>query len=204
MDTVRKYVVGLTGGIGSGKSAAADIFRALGITVVDADTLSREVVEPGQPALEAIAEHFGSDVINADGGLDRAAMRSRVFADPDQREWLEALLHPLIADLIRLRLDGAASPYAVLETPLLFETEQHRLVDRTLVIDVGEETQLARAMQRDASDADTIRSIIGAQMERSERASRADDVICNEGSLAQLEAAIQALHERYLEMTKQR
>lgn len=204
MDAARKYVVGLTGGIGSGKSAAADIFRSLGISVVDADTLSREVVEPGQPALEAIADHFGSDVIGADGGLDRAAMRSRVFADPAQREWLEALLHPLIADLIRRRLGAASSPYAVLETPLLFETEQYRLVDRTLVIDVGEDTQLERAMRRDASDADTIRSIIGAQIERGERAARADDVISNEGSLAQLESAIHALHEKYLGMTKER
>ena len=204
MDNAKKYVVGLTGGIGSGKTAAADIFQSLGITIINADALSREVVEPGQPALTSIAEHFGSDVIAADGSLDRALMRTRVFSDPEHRAWLEALLHPLIADLIRQRLADADSPYAILETPLLFETDQHRLVDRTLVIDVSEETQLARAMQRDCSDADTIRSIIAAQIDRDERSARADDLVSNEGDLSALRNEIERLHKKYIEMAKGR
>ncbi len=200
MDAVNKYVVGLTGGIGSGKSAAADIFRNFGIDVVDADALSREVVEPGQAALDSIAEHFGKAILSTDGSLDRASLRALVFSNPAERSWLEALLHPLIADLIRLRLEASESPYAVLESPLLFETEQYRLVNRVLVIDTSEETQLARAMRRDGSDEGTIRSIIAAQIPRSERSAQADDVVGNEGSLEQLQNEIGILHKQYLEI----
>ncbi len=203
MNAANKYVVGLTGGIGSGKSAAADTFRALGVHVVDADVLSREVVEPGQPALHAIAQHFGSDILNADGSLDRAALRKLVFSNHEHKHWLEALLHPLIADLIRLRLAEAGSDYAILESPLLLETEQHKLVDRVLVIDVSEETQLARAMARDGSDSVIIRSIIASQIERNERSRRADDVVCNEGSMDQLRQDIEALHRKYQGIAKE-
>ncbi len=198
MIVANKFVVGLTGGIGSGKSAAADIFRALGGNVVNADDLSREVVEPGLPALDSIAAHFGRDILNADGSLDRASLRAVVFSNDEHKSWLEALLHPLIADLIRARLGDSESPYSILESPLLFETDQHKLVDRILVVDVSEETQLARAMDRDGSDADLIRSIIASQIERTERISRADDVVSNEGSLETLRDSIEALHRKYL------
>ena len=203
MNAAHKFVVGLTGGIGSGKSAAADIFRSFGVNVVNADDLSREVVEPGQPALASIAAHFGEDILNPDGSLDRASLRTLVFSNSEHKSWLEALLHPLIAELIRARLGETESDYSILESPLLFETEQHRFVDRILVVDVSEETQLARAMNRDGSDADTIRSIIASQIERTERTSRADDVVCNEGSLEMLRDSIETLHRKYQGMAAQ-
>lgn len=197
MNTVKKYVVGLTGGIGSGKSAAAEIFRTLGVHVVDADALAREVVEPGQPALLDIAAHFGSDILTIEGALDRAALRKIVFSNPEHKSWLEKLLHPLIADLLQLRLNNAESAYSILESPLLLETAQYKMVDRILVIDAREETQLARAVRRDGSDVDTIKSIIASQINRAERTQRADDLVPNEGSLEQLKENIAALHTRY-------
>ncbi|GJM12395.1 MAG: dephospho-CoA kinase [Pseudohongiella sp.] len=201
MNATERFVVGLTGGIGSGKSAAARIFRESGVEVIDADALAREVVEPGRPALADIASHFGSEVIAEDGNLDRAALRTIVFSDPDQRLWLEDLLHPLIAELLENRLQAVNSPYAILESPLLLETEQHKLADRVLVIDATEETQLARAMQRDGSNEEVIRSIIASQISRSDRSQRADDLVLNEGSLEELRLSIMALHRNYLEMS---
>lgn len=198
MNTRKKYVVGLTGGIGSGKSAAAEIFRVLGVHVVDADALAREVVEPGQPALVDIAKHFGSDILTAEGLLDRAALRKIVFSNPEHKFWLEKLLHPRIAKLMQLRLNESKSAYAILESPLLLETEQHKLVDRILVVDVTEETQLARAVRRDGSDVTTIKSIIASQIGRVARTQRADDLVLNEGSLEQLQENITLLHAKYL------
>lgn len=198
MNTRKKYVIGLTGGIASGKSAAAKTFRALGVHVVDADALAREVVEPGQPALVNIAKHFGSDILTAKGLLDRAALRRIVFSNPKHKSWLEKLLHPRIADLMQLRLNESKSAYAILESPLLLETKQHKLVDRILVVDVSEETQLARAVRRDGSDVDTIKSIIASQIDRVERTQRADDLVLNEGSLEQFQENIALLHAKYL------
>lgn len=198
MNTTKKYVVGLTGGIGSGKSAAAEAFRALGVDVIDADRLSREVVEAGQPALKEIASHFGDDILTPQGSLDRAALRKIVFSDPIQKSWLEHLLHPLIADLIKLRLNEAGSAYVILESPLLLETEQYKLVDRILVIDASEEQQLARSVRRDGSDVETIRSIIASQIDRDKRSQRADDLILNEGSLELLRENIESLHTYYM------
>ncbi len=203
MRTPRKYVVGLTGGIGSGKSAAAKIFRALGVDVVDADALSREVVEPGQPALEEIVAHFGADIIASDGSLDRAALRKIVFSEPEQKAWLERLLHPQIEALIERRIDEAQSAYVVLESPLLLETKQHKLVDRILVIDVSEDVQLARSVRRDGSDTKTIRSIIASQLDRRERSRLADDLVLNEGSLELLKANIDTLHTQYTELANE-
>ncbi|MEX0963640.1 MAG: dephospho-CoA kinase [Pseudohongiellaceae bacterium] len=197
MNAVKKFVVGLTGGIGSGKSAAADIFRSLGVHVIDADQLAREVVEPGQAALDEIALHFGDAILTAEGTLDRAALRTLVFSEPSQKTWLENLLHPLIADLLQARLQRNDSDYSILESPLLLETDQHKLVDRVLVIDVSEETQLARAMARDGSDATIIRSIMASQIARDERVRRAHDVVTNEGSLELLRTTIQTLHKTY-------
>jgi dephospho-CoA kinase len=194
------FVVGLTGGIGSGKSAVSERFQRLGIEVVDADVASREVVRPGQPALQSIAEHFGADVIQPDGSLDRARLRGLVFANPSERVWLERLLHPLINAWIEQQLASAASPYALLVSPLLAETGQIRFAQRVLVVDVSEETQLARTMARDANDAAQVKAIMAAQASRESRLALADDVISNDAGLDALDAAVAELHQRYLQL----
>jgi len=197
------FTVGLTGGISSGKSAVAQLFRQRGITVVDADQAARAAVLPGSPALAKIRAHFGAAVLKEDGSLNRAWLREAVFADPEQRQWLEALLHPAIAVLIDEALANAASPYAILESPLLLETSQHTLVNRILVVDVSEATQVARAIQRDGGDEAQIRAIMDAQISRHARLGRADDIIDNDGPLAALEPAVAALHQRYLALAGQ-
>lgn len=197
------FVVGITGGIGSGKTAVSDRFAALGIHVVDADLASRAVVEPGRPALVDIAEHFGDEIIGADGGLDRAALRARVFADEEERRWLERLLHPRIAEEIRAGLAQARSPYAMLVSPLLVEAGQATFVNRILVVDVPVETQVARTMARDANSEEQVRRIVAAQASREDRLARADDVIVNDAGLDALDAAVEALHARYLEMARE-
>lgn len=195
---MKPFVVGLTGGIGSGKSAVSARFDALGIEIVDADQASRTVVQPGQPALAAIAEHFGPEIIGVDGGLDRARLRQRIFADPAEREWLEKLLHPRIAIEIFRGLQAATSPYVLLVSPLLIEAKQDKLANRVLVVDVEESTQLARTMSRDANSEQQVRAIMSAQTDRQARLARADDVIRNEGTLEELHVQVDALHTRYL------
>ena len=195
------WVLGLTGGIGSGKSAASDYFAKLGIVVVDADIVAREVVEPGQPAWQAIREHFGPEVLQADGSLNRAWLRQKVFAEPAERQWLEQQTHPRIRDSIIRQLQQAQSPYAILSSPLLFESGQAQLTARTLLIDVPEEVQLQRASARDGNDTEQIRRIMAAQLSRQERRARADDLVDNSGSLEQLYAQLQGLHERYLSLS---
>lgn len=195
-------VVGVTGGIGSGKTAATDRFQALGITVVDADLASRVVVEPGRPALKAIEEHFGKEVIADDGTLNRRALRDIVFANPEERKWLERLTHPLIAQEIVSQIKASQSPYTVLASPLLLESGQSRMAQRVLVIDVPEDVQIARTATRDNTDADSVKAIIAAQMKRADRLAKADDVIVNDRSLEDLHQAVDALHQQYLEMAK--
>ncbi|MFZ5722371.1 MAG: dephospho-CoA kinase [Pseudomonadota bacterium] len=197
-----RFIVGLTGGIGSGKTAASDWFRNQGITVVDADVVARQVVEPGTPALAAIAEHFGRHVLQADGTLDRAALRRIVFEKPEERRWLEQLTHPLIAQEILRQLTAATSAYALLVSPLLFETRQRDFVARTLLIDVPEARQVARTAARDKVEEDQVRAIMAAQMPRSERRTRADDIADNDGTLAELHAQLERLHARYLELAR--
>lgn len=192
------YVVGLTGGIGSGKSAAAERFEALGIAVVDADVESRRVVEPGEAALDAIAARFGTEVLDHDGRLDRARLRERVFQDADQRRWLEQLLHPLINRRMAEQLREATSPYAVLVNPLMRGRDPR--ANRILVIDVPEALQVRRTMTRDGVDEAQARAVLAAQIDRRQRRSFADDVIVNDGTLADLHAAVDALHERYLRL----
>ena len=204
MNTAKRYVVGLTGGIGSGKSAAAEIFRTCGIEVIDADSLAREVVELDQPALGDIAAHFGSGILTAQGHLDRAALRKIVFSNPEHKSWLENLLHPLIAELLQRRLNATKSPYAILESPLLLETEQYKLVDSVIVIDVNEEIQIDRSVRRDGSDEAVIRSIIASQIDRAGRIQRADDLVSNEAGLEQLREKIEALHSKYLGMVTEK
>ncbi len=194
------YVVGLTGGIGSGKSAVSERFVAYGIKVVDADVASRVVVEPGQPALTAIAEHFGAGMIDADGALDRAALREKVFADDAERDWLQKLLHPLINQWIASELEAAQSPYVILAHPILIETGQTRICDRVLVIDVPETVQIERTMARDANTEEQVRNIMNAQASRADRLAAADDVIENDRGLDVLDAAVARLHERYQEL----
>lgn len=193
-----RFIVGLTGGIGSGKTAASDWFKGQGITIVDADVVAREVVEPGTVALDQIAGHFGSALLLEDGALDRAALRRIVFDAPEERRWLEQLLHPLIAQEIVRQLAAANSPYAMLVSPLLFETGQKNFVARTLLIDVPEELQLARTAARDSVDAAQVKSIMAAQMSREERRRRADDIVVNDAGLAELHAQLQSLHDVYL------
>lgn len=193
------FIVGLTGGIGSGKTAASDWFAAQGIVVVDADVVSRQVVEPGTPALAAIGDHFGAGVLQPDGTLDRAALRRIVFDAPEERRWLEGLLHPLIAQEILRQLSAAASPYAMLVSPLLFETGQKAFVQRTLLIDVPESVQLARTAARDGVDEAQVRAIMAAQMSREDRRARADDVVVNDGPLDGLYAQLAPLHAAYLQ-----
>jgi len=197
------FVVGITGGIGSGKSAVSDRFKRYGIKIVDADIASREVVKPGQPALAEISRHFGSDILQADGTLDRAKLRARVFADPDERKWLERLLHPQINAYLQRELQNAESPYAILVSPLMKETGQARYANRILVIDVPEQVQLQRTMKRDANDENQVRAIMAAQISRAERLAMAHDVIVNDAGLDALDAAVARLHEQYLELAAQ-
>jgi dephospho-CoA kinase len=193
-------IIGLTGGIGSGKSTVAEAFRQLGIETVDADQASRAVVEPGMPALAAISAQFGSQIIQADGSLDRAALRQIIFTDPAQKLWLESLLHPLIRDWIIEQLKAATSPYVILESPLLFETDQHQLVHKTVLVDLPEALQIERACARDGNQADQIQRIIDAQMPREEKLSRADIVLDNSAPLDTLAARVIAVHQTLLSL----
>ena len=195
-----RLIIGLTGGIGSGKTAASDFFASKDITVVDADIVAREVVEPGEPAWLAITERYGNDVLQEDQSLNRAWLRQKVFTEPDELKWLESQTHPRIRDCLIQQLRDATSPYAVLVSPLLFESGQSTLVKRTLVIDVPVDTQVMRACSRDTNDEEQIRRIIAAQIPREDRCSRADDVADNSGTLAQLHAQLEKLHHTYLTM----
>ena len=195
---MKPWILGLTGGIGSGKSAAAAHFIQLGIDLVNADQAARWVVEPGRPALAQIAEHFGADILQADGSLDRAALRARIFQDAGERRWLERLLHPLIRQEIIEVLARATSPYAILESPLLIESGQSQLCQRVLVIDVPEAVQISRTVSRDGNDEAQVRAIMAAQASRSERLAKADDVIVNDRDLAWLQQEVERLHRFYL------
>ena len=201
------WILGVTGGIGSGKTAATNYLQQLGVTVVDADVVAREVVEPGTPALAAIADYFGSDAIIATGEhagrLNRPWLRQCVFADPAQRLALEAITHPAIRDSLKQHLAAATSRYAVLASPLLWESGQVNLVQHTLLIDVAEATQMQRASSRDGVSPAQIEAIMKAQWSRAQRLARADDIISNEGSLAELHARLDALHAHYLELAAQ-
>jgi dephospho-CoA kinase len=192
------FVVGITGGIGSGKSAVTDHLATLGITVVDADKVARVVVEPGTSGLAAITEHFGSDVLLANGGLDRAALRKIVFDNHNERKVLEEITHPRIRDEIIRQLSEASSPYVVLSSPLLLESGQNTLADYVVVVDVPEEVQLKRTMARDDNSESLVKQIMAAQLDRQTRLSRADASIMNDTSLEELYERVEALHEDLL------
>ena len=196
MSTV--FVVGITGGIGSGKSAVTSRLAAKGIDIVDADLAARTVVEPGTPGLAAIIAHFGKQILEGNGSLNRAALRERIFTEPDERIWLEQLTHPLIGEEIHRQLTTAQPPYAVLSSPLLLESSQHTLADCIVVVDVPEHLQLARTMARDNNSEDLVRRITAAQLSRDERLKGADIVIDNSAPLDTLDARVTTLHEDLL------
>lgn len=192
--------IGLTGGIASGKSAVADMFIERGITVIDTDMVAREVVEPGEPGLAAVTEVFGTEVLNPDGSLDRARLRTIVFGDTDAKERLEAILHPLIRKTTFAHAQSSGGPYQVFAVPLLAETGFDDLVDRVLVVDCPVELQLERLMVRDGENETSARNILGAQASREERLAIADDVITNTGSISDLQAEVERLHGKYLNL----
>ena len=189
-----RYVVGITGGIGSGKSAVTDYLETKGITVVDADKVARVVVEPGTSGLAAIAEHFGQNILLPSGELNRAALRKVVFDNPDQRKVLEGITHPRIREEIGRQLSEAKSPYVVLASPLLLESGQNSFADYVVVVDVPESIQLSRTMARDDNSEKLVKSIMAAQLDRETRLSRADTSISNDGSLDELYARVDDLH----------
>lgn len=194
----KPWILGLTGGIGSGKSAVATHFGNLGVHLVDADHAARWVVEPGRPALALITEHFGSDVLQADGQLDRATLRQRIFEHPEERRWLENLLHPLIGEEIVRDLASAQSPYAILVSPLLIESGQHRMTQRVLVVDAPEAVQIQRTMARDKVSEEQVGAILKAQASREKRLEAADDVLINDRDLEWLQREVERLHAFYL------
>jgi len=202
----RPFCVALTGGIASGKSLAAARFAELGAQVVDTDWIARRLTAPGGAALPAIEAAFGKTALAPDRSLDRAAMRRRVFSDPQARRRLEAILHPLILVEARRAVEASQSPYVLLVVPLLVETglAYRDLVDRTLVVDCDEADQLRRLMARDALDAEQARAMLAAQASRAERLRQADDVLDNRGAADALLRQVAALHARYLEMSKLR
>jgi dephospho-CoA kinase len=197
------FVVGLTGGIGSGKSAAAEEFARLGATIVDTDAIAHELTAPGGAAIEGVRRLFGDTCIDARGAMDRGRVRALVFDDAAARKRLEALLHPLIREESNRRIAAATGPYVVHVVPLLIESRDYReRIDRVLVVDCPEQTQLARVSARSGLSEEEVRRVMSAQIPRAERLAAADDVIDNSGSLDDLRRQVQALHRRYLAMSR--
>ncbi|EPK7409310.1 dephospho-CoA kinase [Klebsiella aerogenes] len=197
------YTVALTGGIGSGKSTVADEFAHLGVTVIDADIIARQVVEPGTPALLAIAERFGPQMINDDGSLNRRRLRERIFAHSEDKAWLNALLHPLIQQETRRQMQASTSPYLLWVVPLLVENRLTDKADRVLVVDVPTETQIERTIRRDGVSREHAEHILAAQATREQRLAAADDVIENMGSADAVASHVARLHDKYLMLASQ-
>jgi dephospho-CoA kinase len=193
-----KYIVGLTGGIGSGKTTVSNMFVELGVEVIDADIVARQVVAPNSEALAIIVEHFGQNILQKNGKLNRSALRSKIFSNDKEKQWLNALLHPLIRQNILNDLLLASGDYCILSAPLLLENNLQALVNRILVIDVSEETQLSRTCQRDNSNQQEVKSIINSQISREKRLTFADDIINNESNdLNEVLTQVNALDKRY-------
>lgn len=198
-----KLVIGLTGGIGSGKTTITNYFGELGIEIIDADIIAREVVAVSSPALKAIAHHFGNDYLLADGQLNRSLLRSRIFSNEVDKLWLNKLLHPLIRNNIVKQTKEAKSTYCILVAPLLIENNLLELVDRVLIVDVSETTQIARTLLRDNSSEQEVRAIIASQTNRTARVNAADDIINNDDSpLSEIKTAVLSLNEKYFALTK--
>lgn len=196
------FVVGLTGGIGCGKTTISNEFKRLGITIVDADEIAREIVAPGSECLGAIENKFGNDILQSDGHLNRAKLRRIVFADPNFTEWINALLHPKIRAKMLADIAASPSPYTILSIPLLFENKLQHLCNRVIVVDIPLEQQIQRVQARDQSDRQTIESIIAAQINRDERLALADDIIDNSGPQKNSVNKVLKLHEIYTKLTK--
>jgi dephospho-CoA kinase len=197
------FRIGLTGGIASGKSTVAKLFAALGVAVIDTDEIAREVVAPESPLLARIAGRFGTDILDGDGSLDRAALRTRVFADPSARADLEALTHPAILERMRAQSAAASGPYQILAIPLLVEKNAAKEVDRVLVVDCDEAVQARRLQARDGTTLAEARAILAAQASRAARLAAADDVIVNDGDLHRLRDQVEELHQRYVALSRQ-
>lgn len=197
----RPMRIGLTGGIASGKSTVADMFAELGISVIDTDLIAREVVQPGQPALSEIRSVFGDSVFHSDATLDRGALRQQIFSSDDARQQLEAILHPLIQAQTVQRMDAASGNYIVVVVPLLAESPLREHMDRILVVDCDEDTQIKRLLARDAETEDQARRILAAQASRDERLEIADDVIHNNSGIEAISEQVTALHDRYMALS---
>lgn len=196
-------VVGLTGGIGSGKTQVSDQLGAKGITIVDADVVAREVVQPGMPALVAIAKHFGPQLLDDQGRLRRDQLRQIIFADEAAKLWLEGLLHPLIRQSIMQQLQASQGPYVVLVSPLLLETDQREIPDVMVVVDAEPGQQVSRASQRDNNSSSQIEAIMAKQMDRQQRRQQADILLDNSGDLAHLQQQVEKLHLQLLDRAQQ-
>ena len=198
-----KLIIGLTGGIGSGKTTVTNAFAKLGVDIIDADIIAREVVVAGSAALISIEQHFGKDFILDDGQLNRKLLRQKVFSDEASKQWLNNLLHPLIRTAIINQTKEATSPYCILVAPLLIENQLLKLVDRVLVIDVLEQTQITRTMQRDGNIEEQVKSVMASQISRNKRLAAADDIIDNDSTtLAEIESLVAKLDKKYLTLTK--
>ena len=197
-----ELVIGLTGGIGSGKTLVSDLFAKHNIDIIDADIIARQVVAPGEPALGKIVEKFGPAIISADGHLDRISLREQVFTNPELKQWLNNLLHPLIRQQMITQTQQATSPYCILSVPLLVENGMRHMVNRLLVVDVEEQNQLKRASARDGQTEQQIRHIMDAQATRAQRLEVADDLIDNNHSIEETEKQVEKLHSYYLDIVK--
>ncbi|MEQ9723506.1 dephospho-CoA kinase [Yersinia alsatica] len=194
------YIVALTGGIGSGKSTVADAFANLGVPLVDADIIARQVVEPGMPALAAITSHFGETILQADGTLNRAALREKIFSEPQEKAWLNSLLHPLIQQETQRQLAAIDKPYVLWVVPLLVENGLHHRANRVLVVDVAPDIQLARTIARDGITRQQAEHILASQASRQQRLACADDIIDNSGDPLVIAPQVAALHQQYLKL----
>ncbi|KHN93451.1 dephospho-CoA kinase [Pectobacterium actinidiae] len=194
------YIVALTGGIGSGKSTVADEFAKLGATIVDADIIARQVVEPGKPALDTIRIRFGDAILNIDGSLNRTALRQRIFSSPEEKQWLNNLLHPLIHQETQALFQAASAPYILWVVPLLVENGLQQRAQRILVVDVDKETQLARTLARDGISQQQAENILAAQATREQRLAYADDIIDNSRCPNALAPQVAELHRQYLKL----
>jgi len=195
-------IIGLTGGIGSGKSVASDKFKSLGITIVDADVASRTVVEPGKPALKEIEDHFGSGIITAEGKLDRNNLREIIATDPEERKWLESVTHPKIGEQITKEISESTSVYTLFVAPLLLETNSQEMCSRVVVVDVPKDVQIQRTAKRDKVLPNQVEQMVAAQMEREKRLEKADDVLLNSGTIEDLEKQVEELHKKYIQMVE--
>lgn len=190
-------IVGLTGGIGSGKTTVANLFAHLGVPIIDTDILAREVTNIGTPALNEISQHFGNTILNQDGSLNRTKLRELIFANDNKRLWLQNVLHPLILKSAQSKLTKLDAPYAIVVIPLLLESDPINFIDRILVVDASEDNQVQRTISRDKSTKEAVTAILNTQINRQSRLSQAHDIIQNDGSLDHLKQQVEKLHQVY-------